>query len=68
MVNVPYLDSLLDSHKISKTRLARKMRISRMALYNKLNGKVEFTASQADILCGELNITTDDERKKIFTF
>ncbi len=49
-----------------KGYLAAVLGVSRTTFYNLINNKAEFKASQIDILCEELGITTLTERKEIF--
>lgn len=66
MVNTQYLEEKIDASGKKKDFLAKKCGLSRTALYNKINGKNEFSESQASVLCKELGITTIEERRKIF--
>jgi hypothetical protein len=60
-------DKIKESGK-KKSYLAAKVGLSRVGFYNCVNNKenCEFRASQIDILCKELNITSLTERQAIF--
>ena len=58
-------DKIKESGK-KKGYLADVLGVSRVTFYNLINNKAEFKASQIDILCKELGITTLSERKDIF--
>ena len=66
MTNTELLEAKIASSGKKKGYLAKKLGLSRAGLYNCINNKAEFTASQIEILCVELGITSLTERKRIF--
>lgn len=65
MINLKLLNkSIINSGK-TITHLSKTLKISREALYKKLNGETEFKISEANILVNELNLSTED-RTRIF--
>lgn len=51
---------------ISVTALAKRLNISREALYNKLNAETEFRASEIAKLISILNLTSEEQREYFF--
>lgn len=66
MVNTPYLEKLIEDSGKKKSYLAEKCNCSVQSFRLKVLGKYDFTTSQVDALCSELNVTTPAEMKKIF--
>lgn len=68
MNNSKLLNKKIDESGKKKSYLAEKVGLSRAGFYNCVNNKdnCEFRASQIDILCKELNITSLTERQAIF--
>lgn len=65
MVNIDYLKEKIDSSGMTITAIARKSGILRETLYNRMNGKGDFTASEIVSLTNVLKLTKA-ERDKIF--
>lgn len=65
MVNVNLLKSTIDDRGMTIVKLAEKSGIDRATLYNRFNGKGEFTASEIVGISGALRLT-DNERDSIF--
>ena len=66
MVNTSLLREKIADSGMTITALARKVGLSREAVYYKLNGKkAEFTASQIVNISNALHLT-NDERDEIF--
>lgn len=66
MTNTKLLEKrILESGK-KKGYLAEKVGLSRAGFRNCVTNRAEFTASQIDILCAELNITSLKDKEAIF--
>lgn len=65
MVNVNLLKSTIDDRGMTIVKLAEKSGIDRTTLYNRFNGKGEFTASEIVGISGALRLT-ENERDSIF--
>ncbi len=65
MTNTKLLRSKIEDSGIKIAHIARKLELSRVGLYNKLNNKSEFTAREIDGLSYLLRLTRD-ERDDIF--
>lgn len=66
MVDTELLEkAILDSGK-RKGYLAEKIGRTSQTLRSKVTGAYDFTTSEVDILCKELNITTLDQKERIF--
>lgn len=65
MVNINLLKSIIDDRGITIVKLAEKSGMDRATLYNRFNGKGEFTASEIVGITGALRLT-DTERDSIF--
>lgn len=65
MLNYNLLDETIKNTGITKTAIADKMGITRESLYNKLDGKTEFTVSEICSITNALNLSKDD-RDAIF--
>ena len=65
MTNAIELEYILNKMKITKKEFASLLGISLQALYNKLNNKVEFKASEIIKACKVLQLA-DTDRDKIF--
>lgn len=65
MTNTKLLDEAIQASGISKTFIAKKMGLSRQALYNKLSGKFEFRVSEINTLQNVLHLTPE-QRESIF--
>ena len=59
------LIELIEERGVKKTRIAEKLGISTMALYNKLDGKSEFKPSEIKLM-QELMRLSDEEVRDIF--
>ena len=68
MNNSKLLEKKIEESGKKKSYLAEKVGLSRVGFYNCVNNKAncEFRASQINILCEELNITSLTERQAIF--
>lgn len=66
MTDTELLEKKISDSGKKKGFLAEKVRLSRAGFRNCMINKAEFTASQIDILCEELNITSLKERFAIF--
>lgn len=66
MTNTEALEQRISESGKKKGYLAEKVGLSRAGFRNCMTNKAEFTASQIDILCEELNITSLKERFAIF--
>ena len=64
-LNTVRLRSAIDESGITITALAKKMGISRESLYNKIDRKTEFTASEIGIVSNALHLTSES-RDAIF--
>lgn len=65
MVDLQLLKKTIDDRGITIVRLAEKSRIERATLYNRLNNKGEFTASEIVGLSDALMLSKE-ERDSIF--
>lgn len=65
MVNIELLKSTIVDRGISIVRLSEKSGIDRATLYNRFNGKGEFTASEIVGITDALRLT-NKERDSIF--
>ena len=65
MTDTKKINDVITNSGLKKTFIAKKINLSHQALYNKLNGKTEFTLSEITALCGLLNISTK-KRDEIF--
>ena len=66
MTNTELLEKRISDSCKKKGFLAEKVGLSRAGFRNCMVNKAEFTASQIDILCEELNITCLKDRFAIF--
>lgn len=66
MTNTELLERRISDSGKKKGYLAEKVGLSRAGFRNCMTNKAEFTASQIDILCAELNITSLKDRFAIF--
>jgi hypothetical protein len=66
MTNTELLEKRISDSGKKKGFLAEKVGLSRAGFRNCMVNKAEFTASQIDILCEELNITSLKDRFAIF--
>lgn len=66
MTNTKLLEAKIESSGKKKGYLASKVGLSRAGFRNCIVNKAEFTASQIEILCAELGITSLKERQTIF--
>ena len=65
MVNIDLLKRTIEDRGMAIVKLAEKTGIDRATLYNRFNGKGEFTASEIVSITGALRLT-DNERDSIF--
>jgi plasmid maintenance system antidote protein VapI len=66
MTNTELLEKRIAESGKKKTFLAEKVGLSRAGFRNCVTNKAEFTATQIDVLCAELGITSLKERFSIF--
>lgn len=66
MTNTELLNEAIEESGKKKGYLAQKVGLSRAGFRNCEINKAEFTASQIEILCEELNITSLKRRQAIF--
>lgn len=66
MTNTALLDDYIAKSGKKKKYLAEKVGLSSAGFYNCCTNKAEFTASQIQILCEELNIKTLKEKQLVF--
>ncbi len=66
MTNTKLLEAKIVCSGKKKGYLAEKVGLSRAGFRNCVTNKAEFTASQIDVLCNELGITSLKERHAIF--
>lgn len=66
MTDTVLLENRISASGKKKYYLAEKVGLSRAGFRNCMINKAEFTASQIDILCEELSITSLTERFAIF--
>lgn len=66
MADTQYLEKLIKDSGKKKSYLADKIGCSRQYLRMKIHNEAEFTVSEANILCEELNVTKLSEKQKIF--
>lgn len=66
MTNTAKLEEYIRKSGKKKAYLAEKLGLSSAGFLNCRNNEAEFTASQIQILCEELNIRTLTERQAIF--
>ncbi len=66
MTNTEMLEKRISDSGKKKGFLAEKVGLSRAGFRNCITNKAEFTASQIDILCAELNITSLKDKESIF--
>ncbi len=65
MVRLEVLKDRMDDSGMTMTAIANKSGISRVTLYNKLDGRGEFKVSEISALCRVLHMS-DLERDSIF--
>lgn len=65
-VNKSLLDEKIKASGLKIGAVAKKIGISRMAFYNKVNNNTSFTVAEVYMLCNVLDIL-DEEKPKIFT-
>lgn len=65
MVNIPLLKATIDDRGITIVKLSEKSGIDRATLYNRFNGKGEFTASEIVGITEALRLSKG-ERDSIF--
>lgn len=65
MVNIPLLKATIDDRGITIVKLSEKSGIDRATLYNRFNGKGEFTASEIMGITDALHLS-NSERDSIF--
>lgn len=65
MTNTEELEVAITRAGISKRKIAKLLGVSETTIYNKLNGKVEFKASEIVAMCDILRLTTA-QRENIF--
>lgn len=66
MTNTKLLERKIQESGKKKGYLARKVGLSLGGFYNCCHNKAEWKASQIEILCEELNITSLEEKQAIF--
>lgn len=66
MTHTELLEQRISESGKKKGFLAEKVGLSRAGFRNCMTNRAEFTASQIDILCEELNITSLKDRFAIF--
>lgn len=66
MTNTVLLEKLIKESGKKKKYLAEKVNLSGAGFRNCIINKAEFTASQIDILCEELNITSLKLKQAVF--
>lgn len=66
MVDTQLLESEITKSGLKKSYLAEKCGCSVQALRLKIKGIYDFTNTQTDVLCQELNITSLQKKEKIF--
>ena len=66
MTNTKLLDEWIEKSGKKKGYLAEKCGLSRQGFYLKCINEQEFTVSEVNILCAELNITTLRDKENIF--
>ena len=66
MTNTELLEEKIKLSGKKKGYLAEKCKLSGAGFRNCLTNKAEWKASQIDILCSELNITSLEEKESIF--
>lgn len=64
-MNNNLLNEIIETKKISKSDLARKIGLSRQGLYNKLNGNRRFVDTEIRALAIALDLT-DSEKNAVF--
>ena len=57
---------IMKSKKITQRQLAEKIGICKNALCNKINGKTDFTVTEAAAICRVLDITDNAAKAEIF--
>ena len=65
MTDLRLLKKVVSDSGLPLSVIARKTNISRESLYNKINGKTEFKASEMSSLSSLLNLS-DEMKNKIF--
>lgn len=66
MIDTKELEKRIAESGKTKSHLSKKMGITIQTLRLKLKNTSDFTVSQVDILCKELNITRLTDKEKIF--
>lgn len=66
MTNKKLLEARIAASGKKKGYLSEKCGLSRQGFLNCINGKAEFNATQIQVLCDELNITSLKEKDAIF--
>lgn len=65
-MNREALEQLINDKGIKKNFISKSLDITDQALYNKLNGKSDFTRGEVEILCDVLDITNPEDVMSIF--
>ena len=66
MTNTAMLKSLIDESGYKREHVAKKLGISRFALYQKVNGQSDFTTTEVQNLCEVLGINDPTDKERIF--
>lgn len=66
MTNAELLNGRIELSGIKKGKIAKTLGITRTALWQKINNKREFKASEISTICSMLGITSLQEKDQIF--
>lgn len=66
MIDTKELETRIAATGKTKSYLAKKMGITIQTLRLKMKNQSDFTTTQVDVLCNELNITKLTDKEKIF--
>lgn len=66
MTNTAMLKSLINESGYKREHVAKRLGISRFALYQKVNGRSDFTATEIQNLCEVLGIQKLSDKERIF--
>lgn len=61
-----YLDEFIRKSGKKKSYLAERCGMTRQTFFNKCQNPEEFRADKMIILCDEIGISTDEDKKRIF--
>ena len=66
MTDTKLLNGIIENSGIKKGKIAQSLGITRTALWQKINNKRDFKASEITIICSMLNVTSLETKERIF--